>query len=93
MLTLFERVVIETGLAPLIAKGAVMRACGRARVPHPESLTRVELFRLLPELEKALAVYLSPVEARERMVEIAKFTRSTSGTLRIDLLDPALDAD
>lgn len=91
MRSLFERVVIESGLASVIATSVVTRACRRAGVAYPEQLTRVELIRMLPELEKTLSVFLSPHEVCERMADILKFTRSVSGTLSIDLADPALD--
>lgn len=52
-----QRVVEASGLAQLIARAAIARACGRAGV-DPDRLDAGGLARALPHLELTLRLYL-----------------------------------
>ncbi len=54
---LFNRVVEASGLAPILARAAVSRACVRAGI-DPASLTRESLSQVIPHLEQTLEIYL-----------------------------------
>lgn len=91
MQSLFDRVVKQTGLAAIIARGIVMRACIRANVKDPERMTRLDLVRALPDIERMLALYLSAEEVSEKIRYISNMAKSQSGGYLIDLTDPRLD--
>ena len=59
-----------SGLSPIFAKTVVRRAVQRAGV-NPDALAKNDLVRVLPELEKALEVYLGE-GAQKRAAEIKR---------------------
>lgn len=56
MSTLFEQVVLASGISELFAEHAVARACERAGV-DPRRLSRVNLKIALPEIEKVVSTF------------------------------------
>jgi hypothetical protein len=71
--SLLDDVVEASGLLSLIAPFTVSRLLIAAGVT-PQGLTRVDLARALPELEKGLSVYLDDeqlAEARSRLQRLA----------------------
>jgi hypothetical protein len=61
-LPLADQVAAATGLAGMLATGAVERCCERAGV-DVRRLRRRDLKRMLPQLETVLLVYLTVAEA------------------------------
>jgi hypothetical protein len=71
--SLFDDVVAASGLLSLIAPFTVSRLLIAAGVT-PQALTRADLARALPDLEKGLGVYLDEdqlAEARSRLSRLA----------------------
>jgi hypothetical protein len=68
---LFEAVVEASGLASVIAPYAVSRLLVRAGV-QPRELTRADLARALPELERGLAVYLQGEELERAVAAVRR---------------------
>jgi hypothetical protein len=72
--SLFDQVVAASGLTPLVAPFTIRRLLLRERVVPPEELTRQQLEQALPNLLRALRVYLdgdehaAAAEALERLV-------------------------
>ncbi len=62
---LFSALVKESGLSPIFARTVIDRAIRRAGV-DPEALQRSDVDRVMPELERALTVYLGDKEASAR---------------------------
>ena len=73
--SLVDQLAAKTGLAQLIAKGVIHRACARVGIT-PEELTREELPRVVDAIEPMLAVYLSPAQAAERVTELRRFAKT-----------------
>lgn len=91
MQSLFVRVTKETGLAAIIARGVVMRACIRTGVKNPEKMTRLDLQQALPSIKTMLALYMSADEVEERMKALRTLSSSVSGPYIFNLEDPSLD--
>jgi hypothetical protein len=71
--TLFEDVVLASGLTLVLARPAVARACLRAGV-DPRALDRSSLTRVLPFLESTLRVFV-PAEAEARLQALRALLR------------------
>lgn len=71
---LFEQVMAASGLASVIARGAIRRACHRAGV-DPATLDPAALQRVLPSIEGVLLTFLDPSEVRPRIRAIAAVAR------------------
>jgi hypothetical protein len=69
----FERVIDASGLASLIARAAIIRACGRAGV-DPDQLDSSGLQRAMPHLEATLRLYLRE-EAGARLEALRDLAR------------------
>ena len=59
---LFDRIVVASGLTPLVAPYTIRRLLMREDVVPPEQVTREQLERALPNLISALRVYLGQEE-------------------------------
>src|SRR5262249_41073136 len=66
----FARVVAASGLATIIAETALQRACHRAGV-EPRAMTTLDLQRALPDIERALGMFLPVEERAGRLAAIA----------------------
>jgi hypothetical protein len=64
--TLFQQLVTVSGLPSLIAGASLQRAIGRVGV-DPSLMTREDLDRAMPMIEKALRLYLSREEVEQRL--------------------------
>ena len=71
MSDLFNAIVTKSGLSPIFAKTVVDRAIRRAGF-DPAALQRSDLDKLLPELERALTVYLGDGTASDRAAAIKR---------------------
>lgn len=91
MHSLFERVVAASGIAPILAKGVIMRSCIRAGVKDPERMSRTDLKQALPDIYRTLELYLTPDELDESFGIITRIAKSISIPPMFDLADPALD--
>jgi hypothetical protein len=69
-----ELVIAASGLSSVFARGAIMRACERANVVA-ELMTSTDLKRALPEIERALRVFLTGEDLAKRMAEVALLAR------------------
>ena len=69
--SLFEQVVAQSGLTPVIAPYTVRRLLLRASIVPPEQVTVAELREILPSLIAELRVYLDNDEhaAAQRALE------------------------
>jgi len=76
-LALADQVAAATGLAGMLATGAVQRCCERAGV-NVHRMRRRDLKRMLPQLETALLVYLSGVEADAALRRLTLLTRASA---------------
>jgi DNA-binding response OmpR family regulator len=74
--TLFEQVVIASGLSDLIGPGAIHRACRRAGV-DPGTMTAADLQRALPAIRAVLSVFHPDDEATRRAEMVQALARST----------------
>ncbi len=92
MLSLFQQVVVESGLSAMLGPGAIRRACIRAGV-DPQQLSRTDLLRAIPNIEATLHAYLSSVETKNRVAAILRLTRASSAGIAIVLDDEKLDED
>jgi hypothetical protein len=63
------RIVQASGLSPIFAEAVLRRAVVRAGV-DPESMQRKDLDKAMPEIERALVVYLGEDSARDRLGKI-----------------------
>jgi hypothetical protein len=63
---LFDRLVSVSGLPSLIAAASLQRAIGRVGV-DPSQMTRADLDRAMPMIEKALRLYLPREEVDQRL--------------------------
>ncbi len=70
-MALFDRVVAASGLSSVFATKALQRACARCNV-DPLKMTRTDLALALPEIERALGVFLKPEELPARMRAITQ---------------------
>lgn len=66
--TLFERIVSASGLLPAVAPFTIRRLLIRELILPPESVTREQFERVLPELTQALGVYFEQDE-HERVTD------------------------
>jgi hypothetical protein len=62
-MSLFDDIVAASGLNEVVAPFTVSRLLVRADVAQPEGVTREDLARALPELERGIRVYLEGGEA------------------------------
>ena len=69
--SLFDAVVEASGLMELIAPFTISRLLVAAGV-SPRELTREDLTRTLPELERGLAVYLDAEQLQEAMAGLRR---------------------
>jgi hypothetical protein len=76
-----EKVATATGLAGLLAEGALKRCCERAQV-ELERMTPKDLQRLLPYLEPVLVLYLAPEELKVSLEKLRKLAESESAPRR-----------
>ena len=60
--SLFDQVVAASGLTPLVAPYTIRRLLLRENIVPPETVTREQLERALPNLLTALRVYLDGEE-------------------------------
>ena len=70
-----EQLVKLSGLSPIFANTVVRRAVGRAGV-DPDTMGRGDVERVLPELERALTVYLGESAAAGRLAEVKRLMSS-----------------
>jgi hypothetical protein len=75
MSKVLEDIVGQSGISPIFAKTVVKRALERAGI-DPMSMRASDLEKALPELERALTVYLGDKAASDR---IAAIKRSVGG--------------
>jgi len=71
MSKVLDEIVGLSGISPIFAKTVVKRALERAGV-DPESMRASELEKALPELERALTVYLGDKAASDRVAAIKR---------------------
>jgi DNA-binding response OmpR family regulator len=64
------RVVAASGLAHIIAEAAITRACARAGI-DAEMMTEADLGRALPDIERAIGMFLDPSDRAARLGAIA----------------------
>jgi DNA-binding response OmpR family regulator len=64
------RVVAASGLAQIIAEAAITRACARAGI-DAEAMTEADLGRALPDIERAIGMFLDPADRAARLGAIA----------------------
>jgi hypothetical protein len=74
MSSLFQRVVLTSGISDLFAENAVSRACERAGV-DPRTLSAATLKVALPEIEKTVKTFCR-TQADEIMPRLQQLTRS-----------------
>jgi hypothetical protein len=74
-LSFADQVAAATGLAGMLAEGALRRCCERANV-ELRSLTPRDLSRLLPYLEPVLMLYLEPDQLQVRMEQLRQLADS-----------------
>jgi hypothetical protein len=67
--SLFERVVAVSGLPSLIAGASLQRAIGRVGV-DPSHMTRADLDRALPNIERSLRLYLPAEQVEVRLTAL-----------------------
>jgi len=79
--TFHEKVAAATGLAGLLAEGALKRCCERANV-ELESMTARDLRRLLPFLEPILGLYLAAGELEASMTRLRQLADQGSAARR-----------
>ena len=72
--TLADQLAAKTGLAKIIAKGVIRRACLRVGIA-PEELTYADLPRAVDAIVPMLAVYLPPAQVEERAAELRRFSK------------------
>ena len=75
---LFDDVVRATGLVELIAPFTVSRLLVAADVSAPQEVTRSDLARALPTLERGLAVYLDDERLAQAVTRLRDLARVTS---------------
>ena len=71
MSRLLDDLVHLSGLSPIFARTVVRRAIVRAGI-DPESIQRRDVERVLPELRRALTVYLGDMGADDRAARIRR---------------------
>lgn len=77
---LFDRIVSESGVSPLLAPGMITRAL-RDVGASPETAARVDYERALPRLEARLKAYLSETEVSQRLLAMRRVLEaSTEGS-------------
>lgn len=75
-LSLADQVAAATGLAGMLATGAVQRCCERAGI-DVHRLRRRDLKRILPQLETVLLVYLSSAEADAAVRRLTRLSEAS----------------
>jgi len=86
-LSFSDQVAEATGLAGVLATGAVRRCCKRAGIDM-QRMKRRDLKRLLPELQAVLRVYLSGSDADDAFGRLGRLTQpyeSASSALGVTL--------
>ena len=73
--SLFEAVVVKSGLSSAHGPSTIARACKRAGVDGP-MMTPNDLERALPAILQVLSLFVSSGEAERRVASIAELTRS-----------------
>jgi len=68
---LLDELVQLSGLSPIFARTVVRRAVARAGL-DPNAVQQKDVERLLPELQRALTVYLGDAGADRRATEIRR---------------------
>ena len=76
--SLFDDVVRATGLVELIAPFTVSRLLVAADVAAPQEVTRPDLARALPTLERGLAVYLDDERLAQAITRLRDLAHVTS---------------
>jgi hypothetical protein len=69
-MSLFDDIVAASGLNEVVAPFTVSRLLVRADVPQPEQVSRDDLTRALPELERGIRVYLEKGEADDAIARL-----------------------
>lgn len=69
--TLLDTLVEASGLSSVFAHASIVRALKRsgAALDH---LTRADVLRAMPEIERALSVYVEPAELAARMRQLRR---------------------
>lgn len=75
--SLFQQIVQESGLSPLIGASTLARALKRAGLT-PQELSRADLVRALPSIQRTLVTFLPPNEAEHRIQLIAALTKNSA---------------
>jgi hypothetical protein len=68
--SLFDDIVAASGLNEVVAPFTVSRLLVRADVAQPEEVSREDLARALPELERGIRVYLEGHEADDAIARV-----------------------
>jgi DNA-binding response OmpR family regulator len=68
--SVFAKVVAASGLAPIIAETAIVRACQRAGV-EARAMSATDLLRALPDIERSLSMFLAPADRATRLEAVA----------------------
>jgi hypothetical protein len=71
---LVDDIAAATGLSPVFARSAVVRALARIGI-HKDSLNVDDYRRALPELERVVRVFLAPDELRRCMSSLERLGR------------------
>lgn len=74
---LFNQIVAESGLSPLIGATTLARALKRVGL-SPQDLSRSNLARALPSIQRTLSTFLAPGEAEKRLQSIAALAKSSA---------------
>lgn len=77
MTDVFREVVSATGLSTVFADETVRHCCERVGL-DPHRLRSEDVPTLLPELEKALRIFLGKAQAPERVKAVASLARASS---------------
>jgi hypothetical protein len=72
---LFDAVVEASGLVELIAPFTISRLLVAADV-SPQEMTASDLERAMPQLQRGLAVYLSPEQLEQALASLHRLTQS-----------------
>jgi hypothetical protein len=65
----FDVVCEASGLSPIFGPAALKRALSRVGI-DPERATRTQLIEALPEIERAIGVFLVPAKAAEAVKRV-----------------------
>jgi hypothetical protein len=67
--TLLDRLVEASGLSGVFARASIVRALERSGV-DTSRLTRGDIKRALPEIERALSVFMAPPQVKKQLHSI-----------------------